>query len=92
VAPDYVFAHYFEGTSEINPSYRMPTLGELESFIKENHHLPGVPSAETLEKEGLSLKEMNLILLQKIEELTLYTLEQQREINLLKEKVSSLDN
>jgi hypothetical protein len=62
----------------------------FELFIKENHHLPGVPSAETLEKEGLSLKEMNLILLEKIEELTLHVLEQKKEIEVLKEKYASL--
>jgi hypothetical protein len=45
-----------------------------------------VPSAETMQAEGISLKAMNLLLLQKIEELALYTLQQQKEINALKEK------
>ena len=57
-----------------------------------HHHLPGVPSAEVMEREGMSLKEMNLLLLQKLEELTLYTLEQQKEIDALKEKLSSSSN
>lgn len=88
VAPDYVFETYFNGFSETMPEYKLITLEELEAFLKENKHLPNVPSAETMQDEGISLKTMNLILLQKIEELTLYTLQQQKEINALKEKIS----
>ncbi|WP_347374310.1 hypothetical protein [Aequorivita sp. Q41] len=87
IAPDYVFETYFSGFSEIMPNYKLISLEELEVFIKENNHLPNVPSAETMKDEGISLKEMNLILLQKIEELTLYTLQQQKEIDALKEKI-----
>lgn len=86
VAPDYVFEKYFTGSSEVMPEYKLISLEELEAFLKENKHLPNVPSAETMQTEGISLKEMNLILLQKIEELTLYTLQQQKEIDALKEK------
>lgn len=88
VAPDYVFENYFTGFSEAMPEYKLISLEELETFLKENNHLPNVPSAETMQQEGISLKEMNLILLQKIEELTLYTLQQQKEIDVLKEKIS----
>lgn len=88
VAPDYVFESHFNGFSEMMPEYRLISLEELETFLKENNHLPNVPSAETMQTEGISLKEMNLILLQKIEELTLYTLQQQKEIDALKEKIS----
>lgn len=88
VAPDYVFENYFQGTSETMPEYRLISLKELETFLKKNNHLPHVPSAETMQTEGISLKEMNMILLQKIEELTLYTLQQQKEIDALKEKIS----
>ena len=87
VAPDYVFEKYFNGFSETMPSYEMISLEELEVFLKKNHHLPNIPSATAMASEGISLKEMNLLLLQKIEELTLYTLQQQKEINLLKEKI-----
>lgn len=86
VAPDYVFENYFNGFSEAMPEHRLISLEELETFLKENNHLPNVPSAETMQAEGISLKAMNLLLLQKIEELTLYTLQQQKEINALKEK------
>jgi len=88
VAPDYVFENYFNDFSEAMPEYRLISLDELEAFLKENNHLPNVPSAETMQAEGISLKEMNLILLQKIEELTLYTIQQQKEIDVLKEKIS----
>ncbi|MAO47394.1 MAG: hypothetical protein CL527_01480 [Aequorivita sp.] len=88
VAPDYVFETYYKGFSEMMPGYSLISLEELEAFLKENNHLPNVPSAETMRTEGISLKEMNLILLQKIEELTLYTLQQQKEIDALKEKIS----
>ena len=88
VAPDYVFENYFEGDSKLNPTYEFSTLDEVEEFIEKNHHLPGVPSAIELEKEGMSLKKMNLILLEKVEELTLYLIEQQKEIEALKETIS----
>lgn len=87
VAPDYVFEHYFHGFSRYMPEYKLISLYELEDFVKANHHLPKVPAAATLDEEGLSLKEMNLLLLEKIEELTLYTIQQQKEIDALKEKV-----
>ena len=87
VAPDYVFEKYFNGFSEAMPTYEMISLEELEVFLKKNHHLPNIPSATAMASEGISLKEMNLLLLQKIEELTLYTLQQQKEINLLKENI-----
>src|SRR5690554_5397985 len=88
VAPDYVFEKFFNGFSEMMPYYKLISLAELEIFIMETKHLPNVPSSETMQQEGISLKEMNLILLQKIEELTLYTLQQQKEIDALKENVS----
>lgn len=92
VAPDYVFETYYNGFSEMMPGYSLISLEELEAFLKENKHLPNVPSAETMQAEGISLKEMNLILLQKIEELMLYTLQQQKEIEKLKSKFSQTEN
>jgi hypothetical protein len=92
VAPDYVFETYFKGFSNLNPDYNILSLKEVDEFIKKNHHLPKIPSAEILEKEGMSLKEMNLLLLEKIEELTLYTIEQQKEIEALKNAISSNKN
>lgn len=88
VAPDYVFEYYFVGKSPSNEFYTMPTLQEVHDFVKTNNHLPGIPSAKEMEENGVSLKALNLKLLEKIEELTLYTLQQQKEIDLLKELLS----
>tara|TARA_R110000850_G_scaffold150497_1_gene273257 strand:+ start:171197 stop:171667 length:471 start_codon:yes stop_codon:yes gene_type:complete len=92
VAPDYVFETYFEGTSQLKPEYKFLTLTEIESFIKKNHHLPKVPAAAEMDKDGLSLKEMNLLLLEKIEELTLHTIEQQKQIDTLSKRIDTLEN
>lgn len=91
VAPDYVFERYFSGASESKPEYKMLSLTELETYLTKNHHLPEVPSAEALAKEGMELKKFNLVLLQKIEELTLYTIEQQKLIETLSEKIEKLE-
>jgi len=92
VAPDYVFETYYEGSSTLKKEYRFMSLSEIEQFIKTHRHLPEVPSAISLEENGLELKKMNLLLLQKIEELTLHAIAQQKEINLLKEKMTQLEN
>lgn len=91
VAPDYVFEKYFEGASVLKEDYNMMSLTDLEAYIKKHQHLPKVPAAKTMEEEGLSLKEMNLLLLEKVEELTLYTIEQQKEIEVLKERLDKLE-
>ncbi len=88
VAPDYVFENYYQGFSTLNPDYKMLSIEELESFISKNHHLPNVPSASQLDKEGMNLKEFNLLLLEKIEELTLYVIQQQKEIDKLNTRLS----
>jgi len=59
-------------------------LKKLEQYVKTNSHLPEIPSAAEITKNGLSIGEMQNKLLQKIEELTLYVIEQQKEIELLK--------
>ncbi|MDN5215680.1 hypothetical protein QQ020_26620 [Fulvivirgaceae bacterium BMA12] len=69
--------------------YELITLAELEAFIKANKHLPEIPSAEEVAENGVSLGEMDSKLLQKIEELTLYIIDQQKEIEILKEKAEN---
>ena len=73
--PDYVFLE----------SYELMPLLELENFISKYHHLKNVPSEKEVIRDGVMLGEMNKILLEKVEELTLYTIQQQKELNLLKE-------
>lgn len=60
--------------------YDLMTLKEVESYIKENGHLPDVPSAKEVKANGVEVGEMNAILLQKIEELTLYIIELEKKI------------
>jgi len=65
-------------------NYQNMSLSDLEKFITENHHLPGLPTASQVEKDGIHLGEMNKALLQKIEELTLHMIAMDKEMNLLK--------
>jgi len=92
VAPDFVFEKYYKGKSILNPDYEFLSLSEIEAFIKKKHHLPKVPSASEIDTNGLSLKSMNLLLLEKIEELTLHTIEQQKLIEALSKRVEKLEN
>lgn len=74
--PDYVFT----------PSYDLRPLSEVKAFISANGHLPEVPSAKQVESEGIDVAEMNAVLLKKVEELTLYILEQEARIKALEAK------
>lgn len=78
--PDYVFA----------PEYELMSLKSVEESILENNHLPGIPSAKQVEAEGIKLGDMQRMLLEKVEELTLYLIEQDKVINQLKEEVEAL--
>ncbi|CAL2081417.1 hypothetical protein [Tenacibaculum sp. 190524A02b] len=89
IPADYVFEKYYEGASTLKADYKMPTLEEVEAFTKKNHHLPAIPSAAKIQEEGLHLKEMTNLLLQKIEELTLYTIEQEKRIKTLEKKLAT---
>ena len=71
---DYVF----------NKEYQLPSIQSVETFIKANGHLPGIPTAAEVEKNGLDLVATQAKLLEKIEQLTLYTIELQRQIDELK--------
>ncbi|MEM7551407.1 MAG: hypothetical protein AAF363_17125 [Bacteroidota bacterium] len=77
--PDYVFEEEYELTS----------LKETEAFIKENSHLPEIPSAAQVQEEGINVGEMNALLLKKIEELTLHTIRQQKLIETQQEEIST---
>ena len=62
-------------------NYPIKNIEEVENFVKENKHLPEIPSAKEMEENGIELGEMNIKLLQKIEELTLYLIEQNKRLN-----------
>ncbi len=81
--PDYVFS---EG-------YELMDLKDLQRFLEENRHLPGIPSESEIKAHGLNVGEINVKMMEKIEELTLYILHQQRlidELSGLKEEVAGL--
>lgn len=70
--------------------YNLPTLKKVEEFIKANKHLPEIPSAKEMQTNGLYVAEMNTKLLQKIEELTLYTINQEKRIETLEKENTTL--
>jgi hypothetical protein len=80
MVPDYVFAN----------DYKIKALKEVEEYIKKNNHLPEIPSAKEFEKNGLMLAEMNMSLLKKVEELTLYAIEQDKKINTKSNEIEGL--
>ncbi|SDX70809.1 hypothetical protein SAMN05444410_1332 [Hydrobacter penzbergensis] len=79
---DYVF----------DPSYKLKPLSQIEAFIKENRHLPEIPSAEEVEKNGVDVGETVSLLLKKIEELTLYIIDVKKENESLKAGFESMKN
>ncbi|EFK58568.1 hypothetical protein U0038_06455 [Sphingobacterium spiritivorum] len=78
--PDYVFEE----------DYKLTPLAEVETFIKANKHLPEVPSAREIEEDGLSLGEMNKLMMKKIEELTLHLIEKEKRHEILSQRVHML--
>jgi len=77
--PDYVFKKGFQ----------LPSLEEVKTYIDQNHHLPEMPSEQEVAKDGLNLGEMNKILTKKVEELTLYLIEKDKQI---KDDEANLNN
>ena len=79
-AADYVF----------DENYNLRSLSDVESFVKENKHLPGVPSAAEMAEKGMSVSQMSNLLLEKVEELTLHMIELEKENKALKAEMESL--
>ncbi len=79
---DYVF----------DPNYRLAPLSEVDRYIKENGHLPDIPSAEEMRQKGASVGEMQAKLLAKIEELTLHMIEVEKENQQLREQNREIQN
>ena len=72
-------------------SYKLKSLDEISTFIKSNNHLPYVPSESEVKEKGINLAQMNAVLLQKVEELTLLMIEQNETICELQSKVTKLE-
>ena len=69
-------------------NYNLRPLQELETYVNENKHLPEIPSATEMEQNGVNLNELTIQLLQKVEELTLYTIQQEKRIKELEEQLN----
>ena len=80
--PDYVF----------DESYELKSLAEVEQFIKEHKHLPNIPSAKEVEENGISVGKINTVLMEKVEELTLYILQLNQTIDSQNERIKILEN
>jgi len=78
--PDYVFGE----------NYDLRSLSEVEQFVKANKHLPGIPDQEQVEKEGVNLGEMNRKLLEKVEELTLHLIDEQKARLAMEKEIAAL--
>jgi len=78
--PDFVF----------DKDYELPNLKELENYINTNHHLKGIPTASDIQNNGINIGEIQIKLLQKIEELTLYLIKQDKNIKILTQQVEDL--
>ncbi|EKB54235.1 hypothetical protein [Bergeyella zoohelcum] len=79
IFPDYVFQKYYTGTSSIKADYNFKSLSQVEDFVKANGHLPGYKSAATIKAQGyVDLMETQLTNVEKIEELYLHSIEQDK--------------
>jgi hypothetical protein len=87
--PDYVFEN----------TYKLPSLEEIEAFIKKYKHLPDIPSQKEVQEKGIDVETYNAMFLKKLEEMTLYIIQLKKEIDnisrdneLLKAKIELLQN
>ncbi len=67
-------------------------LKELEQYIKQNKHLPDVPTQDEISKDGMDVYEINAILLKKVEELTLYVIELEKRIGEIEKENKNIKN
>jgi hypothetical protein len=79
--PDFVF----------KPTYSLPSLAAVKTYIDDKGHLPDMPSDAEAAREGINLGEMNKKLLQKVEEITLYLIQKDKQVNRLNKRVSILE-
>jgi hypothetical protein len=68
-------------------NYKLPDLGELEQYVRKHKHLPEFPSEKEVLLNGMDIEDMNVLLLKKIEELTLLLIEQNKKIGILENEV-----
>lgn len=78
---DYVFAD----------DYNLRSLPEVEAFVKDNKHLPGVPSAQEVADNGIDVARMDAVLLEKIEELTLHLIDMNKKMQAMQQRINELE-
>jgi hypothetical protein len=81
IAPDYVFEN----------GYDLKPLAHVDRYVQEHKHLPEIPSAKEISEKGIDLAEMNMKLLRKVEELTLYSIKQEKKIDNLTKRMESME-
>ncbi|MDY3317589.1 hypothetical protein PG630_09745 [Riemerella anatipestifer] len=92
IFPDYVFQKYYTGTSSIKADYSFKTLSQVEDFVKANGHLPGYQSADAIKKQGyIDLMATQLTNVEKIEELYLHSIEQDKALKAKDAKIAELE-
>ena len=79
--PDYVF----------KSNYQLPSLTDVKTYIDQTHHLPEMPSEYEVAKDGINLGEMNKLLTKKVEELTLYLIDKDKQLNNQQEKMAQME-
>src|SRR5207244_10340608 len=82
IAPDYVF----------DSTYKLMPIAELAKFVQSERHLPNVPSASNIKSEGLNLSQFQMRLLEKVEELTLYTIDLKAQNEQLQKRLEALES
>jgi len=91
LTPNYVFDYFYTGESKENPKYRFLNLAAIEQFIQQHRHLPNIPSAEMVKAQGgIILNRASELQLEKIEELYLFAIEQEKRIKQLETTVARL--
>ncbi len=92
VSEDFAIANVDTWKDEVfKEGYRLPSLTELEDYIQQNKHLPGIPSEQEVKEKGYTVNQLTIAFLEKIEHLVLYSIGQQKEIEELKKQVQQYD-
>lgn len=95
--PDYVFENYLGEKSNVNPAYSLKSLKEVEAFITENKHLPGVTGIKELTKNEkgeyvFDITELSVQSLEKIEELYVHSIEQQKQLEAKDRQIAEMNS
>ena len=89
IRADEIYVNTVSGADFVfDKSYKLRPLSEVQNFILQNQHLPEIPSAEEMQTNGVNINELQIQLLQKVEELTLYIIQQDKRIRELEAQIA----